>query len=88
MAGGAGIGRVVLAMAALSWPTLHSDPYTFLFGYVASVQLYNSPADLSGLYPLSGVIGPVGAGLVSLGLTLLETAGWWLILFAVLWLML
>ena len=31
-------------------------------------------------------IGPVGAELVSLGLALLETAGWWLILFEVLWL--
>ena len=84
-----GLVGFVLAMVALSWPTLHADPYTFLFGYVASVQLYNSPADLDGLYPLLAPwIGPVGAGLVSLGLTLLETAGWWLILFAVLWLML
>ena len=46
------------------------------------MQEYYGPIDFLGLYQwLAPRVGPVGAGLACLGLTLLETAGWWLPLY-------
>jgi hypothetical protein len=82
-----GLLGLALAMTALSWSALRTDPNGFLFSYIDGVHRNQVPTDLEGLYPwLPPHIGRIGAGLVGLGLTLLETAGWWLVGFAVLWL--
>ena len=76
---------LVLSMIALSWHDLRTNPDTFLFSYIDSLQRNNIPVDFEGLFSsLELRIGHVGAMLVGVGLTLLETAGWWLPLYAAL----
>ncbi len=83
------VGFIILICAFIveSWASLRADPYGFLFNYVDNVQEYLGPLDFDGFYAWSSPrIGRVGTGLVCLGLALLETAGWWLILyFGLMW---
>ena len=81
----AGLVALTVALAALSWESLRDTPRAFMFDYVNAVQSSLGPIDFPSLEPwLRPRLGRVGAGTVSLGLTLLETAGWWLPLYAAL----
>lgn len=74
----AGILAFVVAMAALSWPTLQADPLQFLLGYLDTVHRYHQPKRLDGLQAAMVLqIGPVAAGLVDVPLTLLGMLGPW-----------
>ncbi len=76
---------MVLLMIALSWPALRANPNIFLFSYIESLPRDHVPVDFQAfLSLLPRWIGHVGAAFVGLGFALLETAGWWLPLYAVL----
>ncbi|TCI00415.1 hypothetical protein EJV46_07220 [Roseococcus sp. SYP-B2431] len=82
---GAGFLAFAAVLATLSWPALTADPAQFLFGYVDLVHRHNPPTRIDGLQAaMAAAIGPIGAGLLALPLTLLGLLGPWLPAFLIL----
>jgi hypothetical protein len=79
-----GLLGLVALLIALSWEALRTNPIVFLFSYIESLPDH-VPVDFQAfLSSLPLRIGHVAAAFVGLGFALLETAGWWLALYAIL----
>jgi hypothetical protein len=74
-----GLAGFVGLLVLLSWQSIITHPRQFLFGYVSSVHISNSPTRVDWLLPaITPWIGKVAAGSVALLLVMLGTLGLWL----------
>ena len=73
---------LILLLIALSWRDLMTNPDAFLFSYIDTLQRWQGPVDFEAFFSsLQPRIGHIGAVLVGVVFALLETAGWWMLLY-------